>query len=427
MKKSKTYKVALGCLLMFLCCTISAQRPKTVNVSNPNIGEADKRIDDYRKLLKLGYSEKEIFEDLGNVNFLTENYGTAAFWYQKLMDISEDDAVSASYHKRYQYAMKMSRNPAEGTLNEQDWLAEIRADYQLKKNPQQGEQAQPLAGKYREINFQVDNSSQALRELVQYEIGEGNDLGADAGEKLGYRNAYQPPVALTADGKTAYFSKAIYVKPLYGLFSKKQLVHKIFKADRINGQWKNIQEVAVCPKHASAMHPAISEDGKRLFFASDMPGTFGKYDIYVSAIHNDGTVGIAKNLGEKVNTEKNDLYPNIVGGNSLFFASDGRKGNGGLDIYLAEVGHKKVGRSFNLGSPINSDQDDFSIVLMTERGTGYVMSNRNRDKDVVQQLAFSYSETRKSTPMEQKEYNLLETLNNDLKIDYSTTIFEDQE
>lgn len=416
MKNVITYKVAFGCLMMLFYCSLTAQLPTTTNANNPDIREADKRIDDYLKLLKLGYTEREIFEDLGNVNFLTQNYETASFWYQKLMDISEDDAVSASYQERYQYALKKAGTAeVTGVSDEKDWLAEIKTDYQLKRNTLETGSTMPLAAKYNALDLETNDPAQALAELE-----------SPKSEKLGHQNAYKPPTAVTADGKTAYFSKAIYVKPLYGLFSKKQLVHKIYKADRINGQWKNIKEVAVCPKDYSAMHPAVSDDGKRLFFASDMPGTFGKYDIYVSAIQKDGTLGIAKNLGQKVNTDKNDLYPNIVGGTSLFFASDGHKGHGGLDIFMAQVDHKKVGRSFNLGSPINSGEDDFSIFLMTEKGMGYVMSNRGKTKEAVRQLAFSYSDTEKNTVLEQKEYNLLETLNNDLRIDYTTSVFEDE-
>lgn len=174
------------------------------------------------------------------------------------------------------------------------------------------------------------------------------------------------------------------------------------------------------------MHPAISQDGKRLFFASNMPGTFGKYDIYVSNIYNDGSIGIAKNLGEKVNSNKNDLYPNIVDSNTLFFASEGRKGYGGMDIYMAQVGQKKVQWSVNLGSPINSSEDDFTIFLSDEKGMGYVMSNRGKNKGPVQRVAFSYLAKRNNTSKATMEYNLLDALNTSSKVDYSNAFFEDE-
>ena len=172
------------------------------------------------------------------------------------------------------------------------------------------------------------------------------------------------------------------------------------------------------------MHPAISDDGKRLFFASNMPGSFGKYDIYTADISNDGNVGRAKNLGTKVNTKKNDLYPSFVDGNTLVFASEGREGYGGLDLYMTQVDQKKVGWATNLGSPINSPKDDFSMYLMAEKGIGYVLSNRGTNKDKIQQVAFSYSN--KNSSEKPIDSNLAVALNNKLRIDYTTSVFEDQ-
>ena len=196
--------------------------------------------------------------------------------------------------------------------------------------------------------------------------------------------------------------------------------------DKINGKWEDIKELKVCPKYSSALHPTVSADGKRLFFASDMPGTLGKFDIYVSNIQNNGTLGIAKNLGEKVNTKKNDLYPNVVGGNTLFFASEGREGHGGLDVYMVQVDQRKVGLAVNLGSPINSAKDDFSIRFKTKDRMGYVMSNRGKNKDNIHQVAFSYKNNRINRPVDKREYEILDFLNSDLKVDYSSSAFEDE-
>lgn len=133
-----------------------------------------------------------------------------------------------------------------------------------------------------------------------------------------------------------------------------------------------------------------------------------------------------KNLGKKVNTEENDLYPNIVGSNTLFFASEGRKGHGGLDVYRVQVDRKKVGLAVNLGSPINSMEDDFAIRFMSGKGTGYVMSNRGKEKGTIQKVVFSYSDKKKSILEERREYDLLEAFHNDSKINYSTTVFKDE-
>ena len=415
MKNILTYRVAFGCFIALFCYSLSAQQAKTYS---PNVHSTNKRVQNYQDLKNLGYTDKEVYEDLGNANFLTKNYETASFWYGKLKEINENGTLSTSYDQRYQYAqMKTSTAEVSNVADDRDWLAIIRADYQVESKPI----------KHAQVSYSNQDYKYKIDQLLEDQglLAERN-LEALNIEEYDTQNAYKAPIALTADGNTAYFSKIIYVKPLYGVFSKKVAVHKIYKADKINGQWKNIKEVALCPKYYSSLHPTVSNDGKRLFFASNMPGTFGKYDLYTATIHNDGSFGIAKNLGEKVNTKKDDLYPNIVGANTLFFASEGRKGYGGLDVFMVQIDRKKVGVAVNLGNPINSKEDDFSIHFMTENGMGYVLSNRGKEKGTVQKVTFSYFNKKKNTLEERKEYNLLEAFNNDSKIDYSTIVFKDE-
>ena len=237
--------------------------------------------------------------------------------------------------------------------------------------------------------------------------------------------AYNPPVALSADGKTAYFSRAVYVKPLTGLFSKKQLQHKLYKAEYAEGNWNNIQEVPLAPKYASVMHPALSRDGKRLFFASNMPGSYGDFDIYVAEISRDGSLGVAQNLGEKVNTPKNDLYPQVLDNEMLFFASEGHKGYGGLDLFAVQVAAKKVGLAVNVGSPFNSRKDDFALNLMQEKGHALVMSNRAGSDEIVQQVVFSYGNTENSRLADNGDYRFLELRPLETPAGYTNTVFEE--
>jgi tetratricopeptide (TPR) repeat protein len=406
--------------------TVGAQQPRDVNTTLTKRQEADKRIDDYLKLVKMGYSEQEIFEDLGNANFLMEHYETAAFWYQKLIDLSDDQSISSSYYERYQFAMAKAKNAETPTMEvEKDWVSVIKKDYQIKKENQRRYASASPVSKYREIDFAAINKSQSLDELKQLVLASEREELVTARTAPKYSDAYDPPIAVTSDGRTAYFSKAVYVKPLYGLFSKKQKMYKIYKANRVNGQWTNINEVAVCPKYASAVHPAISEDGKRLFFASDMPGSYGNYDIYVAELQSTGQFGTAHNLGSKVNSVKDDLYPNLVNGTLLFFASDGRDGYGGLDLYATQIAKNEIGPAINLGSPINSKKDDFSIALMTDRGMGYVMSNRGKANEDVRQLVFSYDGAEEQALLEKADHEYLNVVNNSLSTGYTNTLFQD--
>jgi Tol biopolymer transport system component len=209
-----------------------------------------------------------------------------------------------------------------------------------------------------------------------------------------------------------------------GIFSKKQKVHKIYKADKIAGEWKKISEVPLCPGDYSAMHPAVSPDGSRLFFASNMPGSFGEYDIYVATIQKNGALGTAMNLGEKVNTYKNELHPNPVADGALVFASDGREGFGGLDVYMVEVGQRKVGLAMNMGNSINSRYDEYSVNLLQKDGSGYVVSNRNGTSGITQNVAFNLND--ESPSEKDRDYRFLEAFNTEKQIHYSSSVFEDE-
>lgn len=409
--------VIFGSVFTCLSYSVSAQDIHRNSNQDTN-GQTEKRMDNYRTLKNMGYDDKAIYEDLGNANFLNEDYETALFWYEKLQENNKHNTLSASYNKRYQHArQQMLADNSSTEASNKDWIAMIQSEYQVNGNQLASADTDNSTGKYRNLDF---NRGYDLQ-FVEDQLLSDADIELSENDRSEMQNRYKAPIALTPDGNVVFFSKPEYVKPEYGVFSKKELVHKIYRAEKKNGQWKNAREVAVAPKHASVMHPALSEDGKRLFFASNMPGTFGEYDIYVSTVNADGSLGVAKNLGKKVNTKKNDLYPNIIEGNTLSFASEDHRGKGGLDIYMAQVGRANVSLAINLGSEINSDDDEFAVSLASKNGTGYVMSNRGNKKTDVQKVAFSYNDNGNG----QGDYDIMEAMN-DSQIDYTSSLFEDE-
>jgi len=350
--------------------------------------ETTKRIDDYLELLKLGYSEVEIFQDLGNVNFLTENYEAAAFWYDKLFETVGMASLPDSYKERYEHTMANITNKDTQKASK-DWVGHIKEDYKVSKG-----QSATL----------VSNVNESFGDTMN-------------------KNDFNPTIAVTENGKVAFFSQAVAQKPTYGIFSKKEIVHEIYRAEQVDGKWKNFKKLAICPSHFSAKHPTVSADGTQLFFASNMPGSYGKYDIYRAEINKDGTLGIAKNLGPKVNTKKDDIYPSLAEEGLLLFASNGRKGYGGLDLFAVQVSNNKISKSINLGKQINSQHDDYSLALMPEQGMGYVMSNRGK-RNVIGQFAVTYAKQEKDWKVEKDEDQLMKVLMDEKETDYSSTLFD---
>jgi tetratricopeptide (TPR) repeat protein len=406
MKKSLLLHLLFGISALLIYSSLNAQNESSPYTVTSKV-EMQKRIDDYLQLFKLGYTEKEIFEDLGNVNFLIENYDTAVFWYEKLLKITSQGELNPNYYDRYQFAMQKA-GFAEGNaeLKEKDWITMIKEDYQLNTGN----------GRINSHPSQTELASLAGLPMIT----DNTNAGPSA-----HILAYDPPTAITNNGNTAFFTWPVEQKPLYGIFSKTQTVYKIFKATKINGSWKQVKQVAVCPKYASALHPTVSPDGKRLFFASNMPGTFGAYDIYVSDIRKDGSISSPKNLGEKVNTAKNELYPNAVDHAMLTFSSDGREGQGGLDLYAVKVGRSNLSLAVNLGNPLNSSRDEYALLINPDKNRGYVLSNRSGARKAVQQIAFKYNEGNGKAESVFAEDHFMEILNSELKTGYSNTVFDD--
>lgn len=124
-------------------------------------------------------------------------------------------------------------------------------------------------------------------------------------------------------------------------------------------------------------HPSLSADGKRLFFSSNMPGGFGGMDLYMIRKINDTTWTSPINLGPRINTSKNEVFPYMTEKGILYFASNGHlKGKGGLDMYGIEI-DKRNGVAMTLDGPFNTEGDDFGIIFLPNNpNKGFFSSNR---------------------------------------------------
>lgn len=151
---------------------------------------------------------------------------------------------------------------------------------------------------------------------------------------------------------------------------------KIYKATQYNGRWTNIEPFIFNNDQYNVAHPSLSKDGKKIFFSSDMPGGFGGADLYVCYWH-QSQWSKPINLGKHINTSGNEKFPYITNNGILYFSSDNhRNGLGNLDIYSSEFINSEWKNLRNMGTPINSAQDDFSFYLDEKKLNGYISSNR---------------------------------------------------
>lgn len=199
---------------------------------------------------------------------------------------------------------------------------------------------------------------------------------------------HEASVSFSPDQKTIYFTRNNYGKRLKR--GKNGINHlKIYQSKFVAGEWTKAIEVPFNSEDFSTGHPSVSPDGKKLYFVSDRPGGYGETDIYVVDILDNGAFTEPKNLGRTVNTAKKEMFPYITE-NALYFSSDRNMGLGGLDIYKADYADGIFGVGINLGEPINSSRDDFSYIINTSGERGYFASNRKGGRGDDDIYSFKY-------------------------------------
>ena len=206
-------------------------------------------------------------------------------------------------------------------------------------------------------------------------------------------------IAFSPSGDTMYFARETYYSKSYykdsivknGSTNEQISVINLFRATRCTKKeitWKNngncnfnkgwnISELEINSAYYSMKNPALSCDGKTLYFSSDMPGGFGNYDIYKSEIKEDGGLGKPINLGRQINTEEQEVFPHMCCDDTLYFSSNGHLGLGGLDVFYSKNVDGKWSNVRNVGLPVNSNSDDFAFKMGDDCTNGFVSSNRS--------------------------------------------------
>jgi len=190
---------------------------------------------------------------------------------------------------------------------------------------------------------------------------------------------HESNAVFTKDGKTMYFTRNNSKGGKKKKDDKKISNLQIFKAELVEGKWTNIIALPFNSPNYSVEHPALSTDEKVLYFASDMPGSLGSFDIYSVNI-NKGAFDTPKNLGSEINTDKREQFPFASADNKLYFSSNGHLGYGSLDVFVSEINGNEYSKPVNVGLPLNSNLDDFAFNMDSNTKEGFFASNREGGK-----------------------------------------------
>lgn len=368
-------------------------------------------IEIYERVAEKGYDSPDIFKKLGNAYYFNAELDKAARWYEKLLNLAKD--VEPEYYFRYSHSLKSigEYNKANEMLDVFNKM--IGEDSRAKKFEQKKNYLEIIkenSGRYSVENAGVLNSkysdygssfygdelifastrdtgsvfkrkdkwtNSSYTNLYQSKVnGDGNLEEAKKFSKALNSKFHESTPVFTKDGKTMYFTRNNYVNGKKGKSDDKEILLKILKATLVDGKWENVTELPFNSDNYSVAHPALSPDEKTLYFASNMPGTLGASDIFKVSINGDN-YGDPENLGVAINTEARETFPFISDENELYFASDGHLGLGGLDIFVSKMENDGTFKDvYNVGAPVNGNNDDFAFLIDTQSKFGFFTSNR---------------------------------------------------
>ncbi len=373
----------------------------------------------YLNVAKSGYESSDLFKKLGDSYYFNAQLEEAVPWYEKLTTDYQHEmdpeylfrySQSLKSVKRYEEADKaMERfniltgndQRAEFFINTRDYLKFIEMQsgkFRLLKlgvNSKYSDYA-PSFNNQGQLIFASSRSgantfSKNIHEwnempfldLFSSNIIEANGILQTPKKVKGKINTkfHESSTSFSKDGQTVYFTRNNYTKKRLKTNEEGTTLLKLYRATLDGEKWTNIEELSFNSDEYSVAHPALSADGTKLYFASDMPDSRGLSDLYVIDINEDGTFGEPRNLGDKINTEGRETFPYVSDSGRLYFASDGHVGLGGLDIFVAvpeEFGMFSI--PYNVGKPVNSPEDDFTFVLNEATKIGYFSSNRSGGK-----------------------------------------------
>ncbi len=411
-------KIKVILLLTILSISSSfAQKGKLTSADKnfDNLAYID-AIEIYEKVAEKGHKSADLFQKLGNSYYFNANLLKANNWYGELFALGEE--VEPEYYFRYaqtlksvgdykkanEYLTKFSQktasdNRAKIFVENKDYLAVIKKNSGRQKYEDAGINSEfsDYGGAFLKENFVftsardtggVANRKHKWTNASFYNLynatvtPEGYLVAADPLSKKVNSKFNESSAVFTKDGNTMYFTRNNFINGKQKTDDSKTTLLKLYKATKDDeGKWTNVVDLPFNSDQYSCAHPALSPDDKILYFASNMPGTVGQSDIFKVAINSDGTFGTPESLGGGINTEARETFPFVSNENELFFASDGQLGLGGLDVFSVKIyDNGTMSKVINIGSPVNSPQDDFAYLIDSKTKFGFFSSNRDGGK-----------------------------------------------
>lgn len=339
---------------------------------NRLINNTGKATSAYMNAIRYDYPDSTVYLRMGQMLQKTGRYPEAIKNYDIYMENDPSNLLAINGIQGCELAPGWKKNPTRYEVRRMD-----------KFNSRRGEFSPMLAGdKYDQLYFASSRSKDKDAKVSAITGQNNNNLFLVKQDEKG---AWLAPVELEDEVNTEYDEGTPSFSPdgntMYYTYCAQDpegpRTAEIYISTRSSAKWGKGTRATIVKDSVTALgHPSISPDGKYLYFVSDAVGGFGGKDIFRARVAGND-FGPMENLGEEINTPGDEMFPYVWDSVTLYFASNGHPGMGGLDLFKATQDSTGKWKVENLGAPINSMADDFGITFAGKEERGFFCSNRN--------------------------------------------------
>jgi len=345
------------------------------------LGNTEKAEENYAELINSGkYKPKDLYK-YASVLLMNKRYEEASKWMQKYATLKPFDSRGVRYLKNPKYYEELLVEDKDVSLNN----LEINSKYQ-DFSPAYFRKDKVVFASSRDdsylVNRKWNGNNQPFLDLYLADILDNNVLTnvRKFSNKIN-KKFHDAPATFNKEGSDMVVTRNDYD---FKENKKKLTDNNLMLYESVlndDNEWSKPVKLSFNNKNYSCGQASLTPDGQKMYFASNMPGGFGGTDIYVVERISDGSWGTPKNLGNRINTEGNEMFPYFDEKNQfLFYSSNGLPGLGGLDIFVSKIRRDgSFSLPTNMGTPINGNKDDFSFIYK-KVGSGFLSSNRDGGK-----------------------------------------------
>lgn len=339
-----------------------------------SFGNVGRALAAYKNAERFGVADSLVLRKQGDMLRYAGNYKGAEEKYKAYLEKNPEDVLALAGYRSSQKATAIREAGSAYTVKLDKNFSSSRADYCPAFSDRNGSavyfSSTRNSGTGGQMSGITGTKPGDIYCLKKDEKGHWKSPEATEGELNSEWD--EGAACFTEDGNTMYFT-VCRSDPQYPRMAE------IWTSTRNDAKWGKPQALKITADTLSSYaHPALSPDGKWLYFVSDMPGGYGGYDLWRASVVGGHGVGAVENLGPEINTPGNEMFPAFRPSGELYFSSDGREPNlGGLDLYRAkEDTLTKHWEVLHLPYPMNSNGDDFGITFEGLHNRGFFSSNR---------------------------------------------------